>query len=152
MKKIQTLSGLKKIVSRLQKQNKKVVFTNGCFDIIHPGHIKTLTLARKKGDILIVGLNSDASIKRIKGPDRPIFDQNARASVLAALETVDYLTIFSEDTPYNTIKTLKPDYLVKGGDWKDNQIIGKEFVKKVFRVDLYPGYSTTGAIKKIKKT
>ncbi|MDD4954979.1 MAG: adenylyltransferase/cytidyltransferase family protein [Candidatus Omnitrophica bacterium] len=150
MSKIKTLSALKKIVGSLKKKNKQIVFTNGCFDLIHPGHIKILKDSKSKGDVLIVGLNSDSSIRRIKGPSRPIMDEKARGKVLEAIELVDYIIIFNEDTPYRIIKELKPDCLVKGEDWKASDIIGREFAKKIFRIKFYPGYSTTGIIQKIK--
>ncbi len=150
MSKVKTLSALKKIVESLKKKNKRIVFTNGCFDIIHPGHIKILKDSKDKGDILIVGLNSDSSIRRIKGPGRPVMDEKARSKVLEAIGLVDFVVIFQEDTPYKVIKELRPDYLVKGEDWKENKIIGREFVKKIFRIKFYPGYSTTGIIQKIR--
>jgi rfaE bifunctional protein nucleotidyltransferase chain/domain len=150
MSKVKTLTALKKIIANLKKKNKRVVFTNGCFDILHPGHIKILKDSKSKGDILVVGLNSDSSIRRIKGKTRPVMDEKARSKVLEAIEFVDFIVIFNEDTPYEAIKELKPDYLVKGEDWKADKIIGKEFVKKIFRIKFYPGYSTTGIIKKIK--
>ncbi|MFA5007720.1 MAG: adenylyltransferase/cytidyltransferase family protein [Candidatus Omnitrophota bacterium] len=150
MSKIKTLFTLKKIVSNLKKKNKRVVFTNGCFDIIHPGHIKILRDAKNKGDVLIVGLNSDSSIKRIKGHSRPVMDEKARSKVLEAIELVNFIVIFNEDTPYEVIKELRPDYLVKGEDWKADKIIGREFVKKIFRIKFYPGYSTSGIIQKIR--
>lgn len=150
MNKVKKLAALKRIVEKLKKKNKRIVFTNGCFDIIHPGHIKILKDSKNKGDVLIVGLNSDSSIKRIKGKARPVMDEKARSRVLESIEFVDFVVIFNEDTPYEVIKELKPDYLVKGQDWKADKIIGKEFVKKIFRIKFYPGYSTTGIIKKIK--
>lgn len=150
MSKVKTLPALKKIVKSLKKKNKRIVFTNGCFDIIHPGHIKILKDSKSKGDILIVGLNSDSSIRRIKGRSRPVMDEKARSKVLEAIGLVDFIVIFHEDTPYKVIKELKPDYLVKGEDWKENKIIGREFVKKIFRIKFYHGYSTTGIIQKIR--
>lgn len=152
MSKIKNASALKSIVTRLKAKGKRIVFTNGCYDIIHPGHIKILNLAKKKGDVLIVGLNSDSSVKKIKGSARPIQNQQARAIVLESLSIIDYLVIFNEETPYKLIKELKPDILVKGGDWKPNQIIGSDLVKKVYRIKLHPGYSTTKIIAKIKKS
>jgi rfaE bifunctional protein nucleotidyltransferase chain/domain len=149
MGKIQSLQSIIKIVRRLKSKGKHIVFTNGCFDIIHPGHIKILNDAKSKGDILVVGLNSDASVKRIKGEKRPILGERARAQVLAALGVVDYVVLFNSDTPSDLIKAIKPDFLVKGGDWQLDKIIGREYVKKVYRVKLYPGYSTSGIIKKI---
>ncbi|MDD4183439.1 MAG: adenylyltransferase/cytidyltransferase family protein [Candidatus Omnitrophica bacterium] len=150
MSKIKTLSALKKIVESLKKKNKRIVFTNGCFDIIHPGHIKILKDSKSKGDVLVIGLNSDSSVRRIKGRARPIMDEKARSKVLEAIELVDFIVIFDEDTPLEVIKALRPDYLVKGEDWKADKIIGREFVKKIFRIKFYPGYSTTGIIQKIR--
>jgi len=150
MSKVKTLTILKKIVKNLKSKNKRIVFTNGCFDIIHPGHIKILKDSKSKGDILIVGLNSDSSIRRIKGPGRPVMEEKARSKVLEAIGLVDFIVIFREDTPFKVIKELRPDYLVKGEDWKENRIIGREFVKKIFRIKFYPGYSTTGIIQKIR--
>jgi D-beta-D-heptose 7-phosphate kinase/D-beta-D-heptose 1-phosphate adenosyltransferase len=151
MSKVKTLTVLKNIISKYKKQKKKVIFTNGCFDILHPGHIKVFKEAKKKGDVLVLGLNSDSSIKKIKGKKRPILNEKSRIEVLNAIEYIDYIIVFQEDTPYNLIKELKPHYLVKGGDWKEDEIIGKEFVQKVFRVKLCPGQSTSSIIKKIKK-
>lgn len=151
MSKIKKIKELVSIVDKLKKQNKKVVFTNGCFDIIHPGHIKILKLAKKQGDALIVGLNSDISIKKIKDKNRPIIAQKARALVLEGMESVDYIILFNEDTPYNLIKKLKPNILVKGADWNKGNIIGSDLVDKVYRVVLYPEYSTTGIINDILK-
>jgi rfaE bifunctional protein nucleotidyltransferase chain/domain len=147
--KIKTLAALKNEVFKLKREKKRIVFTNGCFDLLHLGHIKVFRQAKKYGDVLIVGLNSDSSINKIKGPQRPILDQKSRAQLIAALEVVDYVVIFYEATPYNVVKTLKPDVLVKGGDWGKNQISGYDLVKKVVRIKLYPGYSTTKIIEKI---
>ena len=152
MGKIKSLKELKKAVSGLKRQGKKIVFTNGCFDILHLGHLKILNEARKKGDVLIVGLNSDSSIKRIKGSKRPILTQDARAKLLANMIGVDYVVIFSEATPYNLIKTIKPDVLVKGDDWKKDKIVGNKLVKKIHSVKLCSGHSTTHIINKIKKS
>jgi len=149
--KIYSRKKLKNIINKLKRSGKKIVFTNGCFDLIHAGHIKSFEKAKSLGDILVVGLNSDASIKRLKGPNRPLVNEKSRASVISALEAVDYVTIFSEDTPGELIALLKPDILVKGGDYKINEIVGRENVKKVVRVPLLKGYSTTELIKKIVK-
>ncbi|UCG35614.1 MAG: D-glycero-beta-D-manno-heptose 1-phosphate adenylyltransferase [Candidatus Omnitrophota bacterium] len=151
MSKIKSLPALKKIVTRLKKQKKRIVFTNGCFDFIHPGHIKILRQAKSKGDILIVGLNSDSSVKKIKGPRRPIMNEKARAEVLAALEPIDYIVLFKEPTPYKLIQELKPHTLIKGADWSKDKIIGADLIQKVYSIKLYPGYSTTKIIEKIKK-
>jgi D-beta-D-heptose 7-phosphate kinase/D-beta-D-heptose 1-phosphate adenosyltransferase len=151
MKKVKTLFQIKKIVNKLKKEGKKIAFTNGCFDLLHPGHIKILKEAKNKGDVLIVGLNSDNSIKRIKGKKRPILDEKARATILEAIEFVDYIVIFEEDTPYNLIREIRPHYLVKGEDWRKKEVVGKNLVDKVFLVKLVNGYSTTSIIEKVKK-
>lgn len=152
--KIKTRARLKKIISRLKKQGKKIAFTNGCFDILHYGHIKYLEDAKDKAGILVVGLNSDASIKRIKGASRPINRQSDRARMLEALSAVDYITIFNEDTPLKLIQALKPDILIKGRDWSVRKIVGADFVRasggRVITVPYLKGYSTTGLIEKIK--
>ncbi|HAJ56224.1 MAG TPA: D-glycero-beta-D-manno-heptose 1-phosphate adenylyltransferase [Candidatus Omnitrophica bacterium] len=152
-KKIASLARLKKILT--QDKKRKVVFTNGCFDILHVGHIKYLAQARQKGDLLVVGLNSDLSVKKIKGIDRPINTQNDRAEVLAALESVDFVVIFNEDTPLKLIEAIKPHVLVKGGDWKKDEIVGSAQVLsrggKVFVIPYVKNRSTTGLIKKIQK-
>ncbi|MBI4845784.1 MAG: D-glycero-beta-D-manno-heptose 1-phosphate adenylyltransferase [Candidatus Omnitrophica bacterium] len=140
----------------LKKQkNKRVVFTNGCFDILHYGHVKYLEDAKSKGDILVVGINSDSSVKTLKGNLRPIVPEKERAFVIAALESVDYVVIFDELTPLELIKKLKPEVLVKGADWKKKNIIGAGFVEnyggKVARIKFLVGYSTTKIIKKISK-
>ncbi|MCD6423341.1 MAG: D-glycero-beta-D-manno-heptose 1-phosphate adenylyltransferase [Elusimicrobia bacterium] len=144
---------LKKIVSGLKKKNKKIVFTNGCFDIIHPGHIHLLEKAKSFGDVLIVGLNSDSSVRAIK-PKRPINSFKARANVVDAIKYVDFVCGFSEKTPLNLIKIVKPDVLVKGGDWKEREIVGSSFVLsyggQVKRIALKKGFSTTQIVKKIK--
>jgi len=131
----------------------KLVFTNGCFDIIHPGHVDYLERARSMGDALVVGLNSDASVRRLKGPLRPVNDQLSRARVLAALQCVDYVVIFEEDTPLELIRKVLPDVLVKGGDWSVERIVGREVVQKrggaVFSIPLLTGYSTTATVERI---
>ena len=147
---------LEKIKS-LQQQNKKVVFTNGCFDLLHVGHVRYLAEAKKLGDFLIVGVNSDDSVKRLKGPTRPIQNQQDRAEILKALESVDETVIFTEDTPENLIKSVRPDILVKGGDWSVDQIVGGPFVQsyggQVCSLTFIDGKSTTKIIEKaaIKK-
>jgi len=152
MSKLKTLNELKKLLPKLKEQRKKIAFTNGCFDILHPGHVKTFNLAKKKADILIVGLNSDSSVKKIKGPRRPVLDQKARAEVLSAFSSIDYIVIFNEETPFKVIKAIKPDFLIKGGDWAHDKIVGREFAKKVVRVKLKQGFSTSKIIKKILKS
>lgn len=151
MQKEKSLPFLKKIVAKHKRNGETVVFTNGCFDIIHPGHIKILHDAKEKGDILIVGINSDASIKKIKGNKRPILNEQARVKILSAFQDVDYVIRFNDLTPYKLINELRPDCLVKGGDWSTEKIIGREFVRKVFRVKLAKGFSTSEIIKKIVK-
>ena len=135
-----------------KKQNKKIVFTNGCFDIIHRGHIEYLCKAKEMGDILIVGLNSDESVKKLKGDNRPINDQMARLLILASLMFIDAVVLFNDDTPLNLIKMINPDILVKGGDYDTEKIVGYNFVTqnggKVSIIDFVPGYSTTNIIKK----
>jgi D-glycero-beta-D-manno-heptose 1-phosphate adenylyltransferase len=137
-----------------QKRNgKRVVFTNGCFDLLHPGHIQSLEAARALGDILIVGINSDSSVRALKGPSRPVLPEQERAEILAGLECVDAVLIFPEITPQKVIAALLPDILVKGGDWPGDQIVGREEVEaaggRVERIDIVPGYSTTEILKKI---
>jgi len=151
--KIKTLPALKKILSGAKRRNKKVVFTNGCFDLLHRGHVEYLKKAASLGDILVLGLNSDSSVRGLKGEGRPVTSQGDRANVLASLEFVDYVIIFKEGTPLNLIKELKPDILVKGADWDKNKIIGKTQVEsyggRVEVVHYLKGYSTTDLLKKI---
>ena len=135
------------------RENKKVVFTNGCFDILHAGHVSYLNEAKAQGDILVVGLNSDASVKRIKGSQRPINNENERKFLLENLKSVDFVFIFKEDTPLNLIKEIAPNVLVKGGDWRPEQIVGSDFVLglggEVKSLTFVNGFSTTGTIEKI---
>lgn len=151
--KIFLLNKLVKIIRLLRKKNKKVVFTNGCFDILHAGHISYLKKAKKLGDILIVGINSDSSVKSIKGHKRPLNTLRNRMGVLASLEFVDYVCAFSQKTPLNLIKKVRPDVLVKGGDWQNKKIVGANFIEsyggKVVTIALKKGYSTTGLISQI---
>lgn len=137
---------------RLQSSGKKVVFTNGCFDLLHPGHLDLLTRARALGDALVVAINSDTSVKRLKGPNRPVFPEHERAEILAALDTVDYVCTFDEDTPLEAILEIRPDVLVKGADWTDN-IVGSREVEgwggKVIALPLVEGQSTTGIIERV---
>lgn len=149
--KIVSMRTLKTKLAAARKAGQKVVFTNGCFDILHAGHVSILEFSRAKGDMLVVGLNSDDSVRRLKGPTRPVNKQADRALVLAALESVSYVCIFNEDTPYNLIKTVRPDVLVKGGDYKPSEIVGREFAGKVMRFSLLKGRSTTGIIKKMSR-
>ena len=139
-----------------QNEGKRIVFTNGCFDILHRGHVTYLAEARKLGDLLVVGVNSDASVKRLKGPERPINNEQDRSYVLSQLKSVDFTEIFTEDTPLNLILKVKPKILVKGGDWKIDQIVGaKEVIANggdVFSLNFVDGYSTTSIIHKIQDT
>lgn len=148
--KIQSPRALARIARRLRVQGKRVVFTNGCFDLLHVGHVTYLEKARGFGDALIVGLNSDSSVRKIKGPGRPVNSERDRLRVLAALEAVDYVTLFSDPTPLRLIRDVRPDILVKGADWKKDQIVGAREVRswggRVRRVALVPGRSTTKLI------
>ncbi len=146
-KKITNIEELKDILNK--NNNKKIVFTNGCFDILHRGHVEYLQKAKELGDLLVLGLNSDSSVKRLKGNERPINNEIDRAIILSALECVDYIIIFNEDTPLELIKNLKPDILVKGGDYKIENVIGREYAKETVLIDFVDGYSTTNIIKNI---
>ena len=137
-------------IQKISNNYKNIVFTNGCFDILHSGHIKNLQFAKKNGDILVVGLNSDESIKRLKGPERPINDINERSTILSLFNFVDYIIVFSQDTPLDILKKLKPHILVKGSDYKNKNIIGNEIVERVILFDYIDGKSSTNIIKKIK--
>ena len=141
-------------INNWKREGKKIVFTNGCFDIIHAGHVDYLEKAKALGDVLVVGLNSDGSIRRIKGPERPINIQEHRKRVLEALKPVDLVIIFDEDTPERLIKEIKPDVLVKGGDWKIENIVGADFVKsyggEVKTIDFVYDISTTKIIQKAR--
>jgi len=155
MGKIVKLQELIQIRKKAKKVNKNVVFTNGCFDLLHRGHIQYLKKAKKLGDILIVGLNSDSSVKKIKGEGRPILSQEDRAEILASLYFVDYVCIFNELTPFKLISKLVPDFLVKGGDWKTGDIVGKEIVElhggKVLNIKMVKGKSSKNIIQTIVK-
>ena len=139
---------------RARRAGRRVVFTNGVFDLLHPGHIRYLQQARALGDLLIIGLNSDASVRRNKGPERPINNEDERAEILAALECVDAVTVFDEDTPADIITAIQPDILVKGADWAEDSIVGRETVEAsggaVVRVPIEQGYSTTEIIRRIR--
>ena len=148
---IKTKDEIEKISSRLKEQNKKVVFTNGCFDILHKGHVSYLNIAKSFGDVLILGLNSDASVKRLKGETRPINTEDDRAYILSALECVDYVVIFDEDTPYELIKMVQPDTLVKGADYEGKEVVGSDIAFETKLVEFVDGKSTTSTIKKIQK-
>lgn len=145
---------LERILAILRFQEKKIVFTNGCFDILHRGHVEYLARAASYGDTLIVGLNSDKSVKNIKGPGRPVQDEKTRALILASLYFVDRIILFDEDTPYDLIKRVQPDILVKGADYKPEQIVGYDIVKarggEIVTIDLVEGQSTTNIIDKLK--
>jgi rfaE bifunctional protein nucleotidyltransferase chain/domain len=152
---IKEWSEINHIVSALKEQGKTIVFTNGCFDILHYGHLKYLEEAKACGDILVVGLNSDQSVKRLKGPSRPVNGQFERAYLLCGLKPVDYVVIFDQDTPLDLIKLIIPNVLVKGGDWKANQIVGSDLViengGQVKSLLFQDGFSTTNIIEKINK-
>lgn len=141
------------LIKDLKDKGKKIVFTNGVFDIIHRGHIEYLLSAKDLGDVLVVGLNSDKSVKIIKGEKRPVVQQDNRAFVLSNLQPVDYVVIFDEDTPYNLIKKIKPDVLVKGADWQEDKIVGADIVKSnggdVKTIDFVENNSSTGIIERI---
>jgi D-glycero-beta-D-manno-heptose 1-phosphate adenylyltransferase len=153
LSKILELQDLINVVHDLRTSGKKIVFTNGCFDILHVGHVRYLAAAGSQGDVLVVGLNSDVSVRSIKPENRPIVNQNQRAEVLAGLECVDYITIFNEPDPLKIIKALKPNVLVKGADWIEEQIIGADIVKatggKVVRISVVPEVSTSRIIQRI---
>jgi rfaE bifunctional protein nucleotidyltransferase chain/domain len=140
---------------REKRNGRHVVFTNGCFDLLHPGHIGSLEQARALGDALIVGLNSDASVRHLKGAGRPVLPERERAEILAALECVNAVVIFDEPTPREVIAGLLPDVLVKGGDWPGDQIVGREEVEaaggRVVSIPVVPGYSTTAILRKIRE-
>ncbi len=148
MRKLCSRKDLIPVCRRLQSEGKKIVFTNGCFDILHKGHVRYLRQAKRMGDVLVVGINSDRSVSRIK-PGRPVNRERDRAVVLEALCMVDYVTIFDEKTPYSLIKSLKPDVLVKGGDWKKEDIVGSDVAKETYSLPYVKGASTTRIIEKI---
>jgi rfaE bifunctional protein nucleotidyltransferase chain/domain len=155
MNKILERNVLKNKLEELRKEGKKIAFTNGCFDILHVGHIRYLREAKKTADILVLALNSDSSVRAIKGEKRPLMSEEERAEILAALEFIDFVTIFQELTPLELINYLKPDILIKGGDWPEEKVIGREEIKKWGgRVAIIPeveGKSTTNIVEKIKK-
>ncbi len=142
-------------VEQLRASNKRVVFTNGVFDLLHPGHVRYLVDARRQGDALIVGINSDRSVRAIKGPGRPIFPEQERAEVLAALACVDAVCVFDEPTPFEIISRLQPDVLVKGADWAADAIVGRDVVEarggRVVRIPFAKGYSTTSILDRIRQ-
>ncbi len=150
-----TLDQALALVTRLRAAGQQIVFTNGVFDLLHPGHLRYLAQARALGDALIVGINSDRSVRTNKGPGRPITPQEERAEVLAALGCVDAVVIFDGDTPHELIAALQPDVLVKGADWAADEIVGRDIVEarggKVVRVPIEMGYATTGIIERIRR-
>jgi rfaE bifunctional protein nucleotidyltransferase chain/domain len=152
MSKIKSLRDLAAIRGRLKREGKKVVFTNGCFDLLHEGHVRLFRAARRRGDVLIVALNTDASVRKLKGPDRPVFPLRERLEVLAALADVDYVTWFAERTPRKIIAALLPDVLVKGGDWKPDEVVGRTEVEaaggKVIIVPYLAGRSSTSLVRR----
>ena len=155
MNKIYSRAKLKKKIDGLRDEGKKIVFTNGCFDILHVGHTRYLIEAKKQGDVLVLGLNSDESVRSLKGEKRPLVPENERADVVASLESVDYVTIFHEQTPLELIEYLKPHVLVKGGDWKEKDVVGRKSVAswggRVVIIPEIKGSSTTNIIQKVKK-
>jgi rfaE bifunctional protein nucleotidyltransferase chain/domain len=150
---VESAAGLRGRVRELRSQGRRIVFTNGCFDVLHPGHLQLLAEAASHGDVLVVGINSDRSVGRLKGPDRPVFPQDERAEVLSALEMVDLVCVFDEDTPLDAIETLRPDVLVKGADW-EGDIVGQKEVEgwggRVVVVGLVKGQSTTGVLGRVQ--
>lgn len=155
LRKVRSLRSLVAVVRRLKRHGQRVVFANGCFDVVHVGHVALLERAKGLGDVLVVGLNSDRSVQALKGAGRPIVSQRDRARVIAALSSVDYVTVFDGPTPLGLIERLKPDVLVKGADWPLHGIIGREILKRsggrVVRVSLVNGYSTTKLLDRIRR-
>jgi D-glycero-beta-D-manno-heptose 1-phosphate adenylyltransferase len=149
-------NSLNKMLTYWRFKQYKIVFTNGCFDILHLGHIDYLSKARGLGDVLIIGLNTDASVSRIKGPERPVNDQNARSMLLASLTFVDAIVLFDEDTPYDLIKKIQPHVLVKGTDYKPDDIVGADLVKagggQIITLEFLEGYSTSSIINRLRNT
>ena len=151
--KIESLESVAERARFFRQSGKKVVFTNGCYDILHPGHIELLSKARALGDVLVVAINTDESVRRLKGTGRPIFDETERAELLGALEMVDFVCTFSEDTPLEAILKIQPDVLVKGADWGIDEIVGRSEVEswggKVIAIPLVGGKSTTGIVERV---
>jgi rfaE bifunctional protein nucleotidyltransferase chain/domain len=154
--KIKSRNAAQDIVAQWTQNNESIVFTNGCFDIVHRGHIDYLSKAKDKGTKLILGLNTDASVQRLKGPQRPVVDEESRAILMASLQFIDLVVFFDEDTPYELIKALQPDILVKGSDYNAEDIVGYDILMakggKVETIDFVPGSSTTSIVEKIKKS
>jgi rfaE bifunctional protein nucleotidyltransferase chain/domain len=144
------------IAAQARASGRRVVFTNGCFDLVHVGHVRYLAAARDAGDLLIVGVNDDVSVSRLKGPSRPLVPQAARAEVLAALAAVDYVTLFGEDTPHELIDAVQPDVLVKGSDWAASDVIGRDIVEarggRVLLIPVVAGFSTTSLVERLSKS
>ncbi len=155
MNKILDRKTLLEKLNKLRKENKKIAFTNGCFDILHVGHVRYLREAKNTADVLVLALNSDSSVQSIKGEKRPLVPEEERAEILAALEFIDFVTIFPELTPLELINYLKPDILIKGGDWSEDEVVGGDNVKKwggrVILIPFVEGKSTTNIVEKIKK-
>jgi D-beta-D-heptose 7-phosphate kinase/D-beta-D-heptose 1-phosphate adenosyltransferase len=153
--KVRTQEQLAAELRRLQRAGKRVVFTNGCFDLVHPGHVRYLGAAKRLGDVLVVALNADASVRRLKGAGRPLMTARDRCEVIAALEMVDYVTVFRADTPRDLIRRLQPDVLVKGGDWTPDRIVGADVVRagggRVYSLPFSSGYSTTRLAAKLRR-
>jgi len=154
MSKIRSFNSLLRIVRQARASGRRIVFTNGCFDLLHAGHVALLEQARQRGDLLVVGLNSDRSVRRLKGPGRPIVRERDRALVLAGLASVSYVTLFNEATPERLIARLRPEVLVKGADWPSANIVGRDLVRRhggrVVRIPLRKGYSTSRLIERIR--
>ena len=155
-RKIKSAAALARLVRAAQARGRTVVFTNGCFDLLHAGHVSLLEGARRHGDLLVIGLNSDRSVRTLKGPHRPLVGQRDRARLLAALASVDYVTIFNDRTPRRLIEQLRPDVLIKGADWGRAAIVGRDAVEarggRVVRLPLLKGYSTSQLIARIRRT
>ena len=153
--KLKPLAKTLSLLNKEKKKGRKIVFTNGCFDLLHVGHVRYLQGARSLGDVLVIGLNADASVRKLKGARRPVTRQNDRAEVLGALACVDHVVLFKEPTPERLIRAIRPDLLVKGGDWKKKDIVGSAFVEsyggKARSLPYIRGFSTTGLLGKIKK-
>jgi D-beta-D-heptose 7-phosphate kinase/D-beta-D-heptose 1-phosphate adenosyltransferase len=152
--KIKTLEEARGLRERLERRGLKLVFTNGCFDLLHPGHVRYLAAAREMGDHLLVAVNSDRSVRKIKGPSRPVQPEEVRAEMLAALENVDSVIVFDQETPLHAIEVLLPDVLVKGGDWKEEDIVGADVVRAggglVKSIPFEAGFSTTALLERIR--
>jgi rfaE bifunctional protein nucleotidyltransferase chain/domain len=152
--KLKSLEELKSIASQARARGQKIVFTNGCFDILHRGHLHVLREAKALGDLLIVAVNSDGSVKRLKGPSRPVINEAGRSELIAALEMVDYVTLFEEKDPRRLIEEIQPDILAKGGDWRRDQVVGADIVErnggKVAVIPYLKGFSTTEIIERVR--